>query len=109
MLIYFNDDAAATPLVEAENIRPVGRSVVGSSAPPYSSDCLSPSSWSGGGGDMNRHVPQGDADGNGKRLGAVVLLLAKQRLGGWSPAITGNKKLHRNDDYDSNAENKVHK
>ncbi len=38
--------------------------------------------WSGGGGDMNRHVPRGDADGDRNRLGAVVLLLAKQRLGG---------------------------
>jgi hypothetical protein len=54
-------------------------------------------------------VPRGGADGDGKRLGAVVLLLAKQRLGGLCPAITGNKKLHRNDEFDSNEENEVHK
>jgi hypothetical protein len=39
----------------------------------------------------------------------VALLLAKQRLGSLSPAITGNKKLYRNNKYDSNTENKVHK
>jgi hypothetical protein len=36
-------------------------------------------------------VPRGDANGDGKRLGAVVLLLAKQRLGGLCPAINGNE------------------
>jgi hypothetical protein len=35
--------------------------------------------------------------------------LAKLRLGGLPAAITGNKKLYSKDDYDSNAENKVHK
>ncbi len=53
---------------------------------------------------MNRHVPQGGA------RGAVTFycsILAKQRLGGLSPVITGNKKLCRNNEYDSNAENKL--
>ena len=54
-------------------------------------------------------VPWGGADSDRKRLGAVVLLLAKQGLGGLCPAITGNKELHRNNEYDSNAENEVRK
>jgi hypothetical protein len=37
-------------------------------------------------------------------LETVVLFIGKTGL---SPAITGNKKHHRNDEYDSNAENKV--
>jgi hypothetical protein len=35
--------------------------------------------------------------------------LAKLRLGGLPAAITGNKKLYSNNDYDSNAENEVRK
>jgi hypothetical protein len=35
---------------------------------------LLPSSWSGGGGDMNPKSPGGGADGDRKRLGAVILL-----------------------------------
>jgi hypothetical protein len=38
-----------------------------------------------------------------------IVILAKQRLGGLRPAITGDKKLHRNNKYNSNAENKVRK
>jgi hypothetical protein len=53
------------------------------------------SSWSGGRGDMNRHVPRGGANGNGKRLGALVLLLAKRRLGGLSPGMTVSSELRK--------------
>jgi hypothetical protein len=35
--------------------------------------------------------------------------MAKQRLGGLRPAITGNKRLYNNNEYDSNAENELHK
>jgi hypothetical protein len=35
--------------------------------------------------------------------------LAKFRLGGLPAAITGDKKLYSKDDFDSNAENEVHK
>jgi hypothetical protein len=35
--------------------------------------------------------------------------LAKLRLGGLPAVITGDKNLYSKDDYDSNAENEVHK
>jgi hypothetical protein len=35
--------------------------------------------------------------------------LAKLRLEGLPAAITGNKKLYSKNEYDSNAENEVHK
>jgi hypothetical protein len=36
-------------------------------------------------------------------------IMAKLRLGGLRSAITGDKKLYSKDEYDSNAENEVHK
>jgi hypothetical protein len=36
-------------------------------------------------------------------------MLAKLKVGGLPAAITGNKKLYSKDEYDSNAENEVHK
>ena len=46
-----------------------------------------------------------------KGWGQVVdsAIMAKLRLGGLRPAITGDKKLYSKDEYDSNTESKVHK
>jgi hypothetical protein len=42
---------------------------------------LLPPSWSGSGGDMNRHVPQGGTDGDGKGLRAVEHNIGKKKIG----------------------------
>jgi hypothetical protein len=42
-------------------------------------------------------------------LSTVGRKLAKLRLGGLLAAITGDKKLYSKDEYDSNAENEMHK
>jgi hypothetical protein len=41
--------------------------------------------------------------------GSDSTIMAKQRLEGLRPAITGNKKLYSKDEYDFIAENKVRK
>jgi hypothetical protein len=47
------------------------------------------------------------AKGWGQAVDSAIM--AKQRLGGLRPAITGDKKLYSKDEYDSNTESKVHK